>query len=248
MAIRLKFMILKAAEKMAARHSLPFRFALLDLPNELIVTILEHIDSRISLRHMSRTCRRMQKLTEPVLYRSALIRTGSETDKLVTALQARPARAAALHRLDIPCHQRYVQSFEGIAHLMEQASNLKELMIESPSCNSSDFEDEEAWEDMVRELFRPFQIAVDAATAITPSKPLQKLHTRESEAESEAESESESESESLSSSNVFVAVITGPATANSNTTPHPSPHPQFSFLPSTVGSLTRASSGFAPER
>ncbi|EME81300.1 uncharacterized protein MYCFIDRAFT_88010 [Pseudocercospora fijiensis CIRAD86] len=172
---RLKFTLLHSINKVKAMNT-PFAFRLLDLPNELVSTIIEHVESVAILKTLCRTCRRLQYLTEPVLYRYALIRTGVETEFIHGAITHHTRgrdRAAALEKIDIPCHPRFHQNFQEVARILAAVSNLKELMIESPECNTSDFESEAEWQQMVGSLFRPFRDALSGI--ITERLPLQKL-------------------------------------------------------------------------
>ncbi|KAF7197497.1 hypothetical protein HII31_01307 [Pseudocercospora fuligena] len=172
--VRLKFTLLHSLNKVKAMNT-PFEFRLLDLPNELVSIIIEHVESVAILKTLCRTCRRLQYLTEPVLYRYALIRTGVETEFIRSALTHSTRgkdRAAALQKIDIPCHPRFHQNFQEVARLLTAVSNLKELMIESPECNTSDFESEAEWQQMVGYLFRPFQ---EAVSGMSGRLPLQKL-------------------------------------------------------------------------
>ncbi|PPJ54831.1 hypothetical protein CBER1_08428 [Cercospora berteroae] len=168
--MRLKLMILKASGKIAAMNT-TFQFPLLDLPNELIANVIEHVDSRKTLRKLNRTCKRIQQLTEPILYRYALIRDGDRTRDLLRSVEHQPARAKAIHELDIPCDCRSATWFEGLARLLETTVNVKRLMLEMPQVNNGEFEDEEPYERMTSALLRPFQAAISDAD----SKPLQKL-------------------------------------------------------------------------
>ena len=73
----------------------------------------------------------------------------------------------------MPCDSYYMQDMAVVAELMSNAKGLKELTIESPSVNASNFEEEEVWKPMTDSLFRPFQASL---TAGEPSiQPLQKL-------------------------------------------------------------------------
>jgi hypothetical protein len=171
--MRLRLLILKAVGKLSTMNNTPVRFRLLDLPNELVVHIIEHVSSQSTLGQLSRVCKRIQQLTEPILYRYAMMRTGRDQAKMLDSLQQRTARAKALHYLDIPCHPLYVQSFDIISDILSRSLNLRELMIESPECNTTDFEDGEAWENMAGSLLVPFQHAVLPGSGL--DRPLQRL-------------------------------------------------------------------------
>ncbi|CAK3903820.1 hypothetical protein DOTSEDRAFT_90064 [Lecanosticta acicola] len=170
-----RFRIKTLMEKFAAMNT-EVQFRLLDLPNELIAHIIEQVDSVKALRKLSQTCRRVQELTEPFLYRVALVRSGRRAEAILRSLETRRARAAAIRRLDVPCDYHQHQNFEALSSLLRQARNLKTLMIESPQCNNGDFEDEPTWRVMAEHIFSPFHDAVRLAEIGEPSsRPLHNL-------------------------------------------------------------------------
>ena len=168
----LKFKLLQVIEKLKAMNT-TMQFRLLNLPNELIAHVVEFVEDATALRRLACTCRQVQAHAEPVLYRSLLVRSGSRIKDVVDAIEARSERASAIHFLDVPCDSVRSEDITGVATLMMKAKNMKHLMIESPSCNSAEFEDEKAWRDMTEELFRPFHAAV-GRSELSP-RPLQLL-------------------------------------------------------------------------
>ena len=176
--MRLKFLTSKAIGKLSAMYT-TMDFPILDLPNELIAHIIEFVDSISDLRHIACTCRRIQQLAEPALYRHVLLRGAAKTRRILSALQARPARAATLHILDVPCDPDLRQDIPALAVLMTAAKNIRQLMVESPSCNSgtvAEFEQEDVWGPMMDQLFLPFQRAVSGDELA--ARPLQRLTKR----------------------------------------------------------------------
>lgn len=133
-------------------------FPLLDLPNELIAQIIEHIDCHKTVGRLARTCRRLQYLAEPALYREVLIRTNSDALSAFLAFRNRRERYAAVHVLRLPCHAS-VRNFTDIATIMSELFNVKEILFESPACNELDFEDHRDWRRMAYPFFSPFRTA-----------------------------------------------------------------------------------------
>lgn len=171
---KLKLALLHGINKVRAMNT-PIEFQLLDLPNEIISLIISHVKTVSLLKLLCRTCRRVQHLAEPYLYRYALIRTGTETEMVLNAMlrkERKKDRVAALQAVDIPCNPKHHQNFRAVEQLLNEAVSLKELMVESPECNNMDFESEAEWEEMVGHLFRPFQAAL---TDTASPKPLQNL-------------------------------------------------------------------------
>ena len=89
--IYIYFMVTKTMEKISAMNTLP-QFQLLDLPNELIAQVIEAVRSRDDVRNLACTCRRIQHLAEPVLYRSVLFRSGPRATSRAAPRSASPAR------------------------------------------------------------------------------------------------------------------------------------------------------------
>ena len=173
----LSFRISKAIDKLSAMRTTT-QFNLLDLPNELISHIIEFVDAFATLRRLSRTCHRVQTLAEPVLYRHISLRAGAGAKPKVLwkALQRRPKRALALRTLVVPCKAYLPYEIGTIADVTFMAGGLKELMLESPLCNETQFEDEKGWNLLAARLFHPFQAAVTIEELST--RPLQNLAKR----------------------------------------------------------------------
>lgn len=171
----LRFRIARVASQIA-NMNVACKFRLLDLPNELIALIIEQLDCRKALWRLARTCRRIQHLAEPVLYRSILIRASGHANELLNALRSRPERCAGIHFLELPCDPQYRQDFRAIAQILNRSRNLKELSYESPQCNNGNFEDETTWETMTDLFFAPFVAAVaPLPEARLSSRPMQRL-------------------------------------------------------------------------
>lgn len=157
-----------------------FEFDLLELPEELICLVIEHVDQLKSLERLSRTCHQLQRLAEPKLYRHRTLRSGYDGEELLYALDMQTARESYIHRLAYLMNSEFDQSFEIMQDLLARSTHLKDFSFESPECNTSDFEDEDDWMEMTNHLFRPFQ---DATALQDPSlqlntKPLQMLSKR----------------------------------------------------------------------
>lgn len=178
--MRLKFLITKAMDKIAARNA-KFEFPITDLPNELVAHIVEFLDDISALRNLACSCHRLQQLTEPVLWRKLLVRDRQRLRRTLDAYGSRRERAMALQVLYIPCKSDFGNDMSGLASVIRKGQNLRELMIESPSCNLgnlADFETDDVWRPMMDQLFLPFQHAIGDGLFIP--KPLQKLTRRKS--------------------------------------------------------------------
>lgn len=156
------------------------QFPLLLLPDELIALIVEQIDDLKTLRSLTRTCNRVQGIAESKLYRTLLIRSGDATQVLKRCLASQPERAKAIRKLECPLKSDERQDYESLKHILTVATGLREFMFESPACNTTDFEDSDEWEYMVRHVFSPFQRAVSTIAPGIPERPLQQLREGES--------------------------------------------------------------------
>lgn len=175
--MRLKFLITKAMDKIAARYA-KFEFPITDLPNELVAHIIEFINDISALRNLACSCHRLQQLTEPVLWRKLLVRERQRLRRTLDAYGSRRERALALQVLHVPCKSDFGNDMSGLASVMRRGQNLRELMIESPSCNLAAFEADDVWRPMMDQMFLPFQHAIGDGLFIP--KPLQKLTRRKS--------------------------------------------------------------------
>ncbi|OCL05842.1 hypothetical protein AOQ84DRAFT_390610 [Glonium stellatum] len=124
---------------------------LLDLADELILGVIEQIEESNDLCTFALTCSRLQSLVEPFIYRSILIRAGSQAVDLVMSIKARPVRASAVQTLGI----RYVFDFEHdietLNLVLMDFRNLRHLTIESPCLNNGPWRNgDRNWESRCR--------------------------------------------------------------------------------------------------
>lgn len=155
------------------------QFPLLLLPDELIALVIEHVDDVKSLRSLTRTCHRLQDIAEGKLYRTLLLRSGTSTRGLKRSLRSRPERAKAIRKLECPLKSTESQKYELLEQIFTAATGAREIMFESPACNTADFEDFDEWEYMAHHLFRPFQEAAIMIGKDVRAKPLQQLQEGE---------------------------------------------------------------------
>ena len=130
-------------------------FPLLQLPNELISAIAEQIEEQQTLRSLARTCRRVQPLTEPVLYRSFFHRNANQTRRLSEAIESRAERVQAILAIDSRCKWQQRKWLITLAPIIAQANNLRQLTIESPYCNRGLSGESNLWRKTICKLLRP---------------------------------------------------------------------------------------------
>ena len=128
---------------------------LTELPSELIADIIEHVDNRETLVSLAGVCSELRNLTEPVLYRSILQRTGAEAVRLQKAIKARPCRARWLHTIDSRCKFSKREGLISMASVIMKARSLKELTIESPYCNRTHGDEYDHWKTTMYQMLCP---------------------------------------------------------------------------------------------
>ena len=110
---------------------------LLALVDELLIGIVDFVESKYDLHSLALVCSRLQGLTEPALYRSILIRKGTTALRVFSAIMSRPARASFIRQLQL----RYMYAHRGGIQVLNEGlrkmCNLQELTIEAPCCNDA---------------------------------------------------------------------------------------------------------------
>lgn len=154
-------------------------FPLLELPAELVASIIEQVQDIKTLHSLATVSRQIQPLAEIELYRHAFMRKGSEVANLASSLKARPDRTKALQCIDARFQWRFQQGIIGLATVLGACRALREVTIESPCCNNNRWRGAPWWNSMMQTLLRPFYEASSMAQEGTLcEKPLQNLTKR----------------------------------------------------------------------
>ena len=122
---------------------------LLHLADELLVLVLDAIQSRNDLYSLMRACRRLSSLAEPCLYASVLLRDIEDSTSFVGSLAKHPERALQIRSLDLDFAAH--EDFEPVTiiPLFASMANLQELTI-----NSSD-EENDAFDEVFNRALGP---------------------------------------------------------------------------------------------
>ncbi|KAF2649042.1 hypothetical protein K491DRAFT_783606 [Lophiostoma macrostomum CBS 122681] len=107
-----------------------------DLADELLLCIIEQIDSRQTLHNLAATCSRFQSLTEPFIWRSLLIVNGSDVPGLAHALNSRLERISSVWDLAVRYNEKDEDGIELLNSLIPKMEKLRGLTIESPCPNN----------------------------------------------------------------------------------------------------------------
>jgi len=175
-AIQFAYVTRQDFRNMAAQTS-----SLLDLPDELLLAVAEAAaasEDAPALRALARTCHRTQSFAEAFIYRSILVRSGSQASSLADALSARSLRADYIFTLDLRIRYRKEVGMELITPWIAKMTELRTWVVESPWCNYGHYnsDPESRWQREIESFATVFQRAV-----VRPSpRPLPMLRSCES--------------------------------------------------------------------
>ena len=106
------------------------------LPDELLLLIIEQVDSQDALACLSATCSKLRDMVEPYSLKSRFVRAGTQARRLAEILHSRPKRMLYIQDLSI----RYVwedeEGIEALDGVMKELTHLRDLTIESPCLNN----------------------------------------------------------------------------------------------------------------
>jgi hypothetical protein len=112
---------------------------LLSLVDELLLNIINHLDTHQALCNLAATCMRFQGLVEPYIWRSPLITTGGQARRVARALDSREARIDYVQDLSIRYKDKEREGIEELNHFIAQMPKLRHLMLESPCPNNTEW-------------------------------------------------------------------------------------------------------------
>jgi len=112
-------------------------FHLLALVDELLIGIIQHVQSKDDLCSLVLACSRLQGLAEPALYQFILIRKGTEAVRLSESIVRRPIRASFVRTLHIRYKHLNRAGIEVLNQSLRTMYNLQEFLIEAPCCNDN---------------------------------------------------------------------------------------------------------------
>jgi hypothetical protein len=112
---------------------------LLSLVDELLLSIIDQIDSKEALCDLALTCTRFQGLVEPYIWRDLLVLTGRHARQIMQALDSREERVDYIHSLSIRYQDTVKEGIEELNHFIALMSRLKHFTVESPCPNNSEW-------------------------------------------------------------------------------------------------------------
>ena len=119
---------------------------LLALVDELLLSIIDQIDSKDALCNLASTCRRFQALSEPYIWRSLLVTNGDRARSIAAALDLREARSEFVQELAIRYPDNDREGIQELNHFIVLMQKLKHLTIESPCPNNIEWNAEKEFD------------------------------------------------------------------------------------------------------
>lgn len=126
-----------------SRRDLDYKTAppsgLLSLVDELLLNIIDHIDSREALVTLALTCMRFQSLVEPYIWKDLLVLTGRHARHISQALDSSDTRVDCVQSLSVRYEDKHKHGIEELNFFISLMSRLRHLTIESPCPNNSEW-------------------------------------------------------------------------------------------------------------
>lgn len=110
-------------------------FPLLTLADELILAVIEQIDSHESLVNLAATSSQLRDLVEPKIWRSLVVKSGSDAWRFSDACRRIPERMSLVHDLSIRYRQHEEHGIELMNPLVSQLTKLRSFRVETPCPN-----------------------------------------------------------------------------------------------------------------
>jgi hypothetical protein len=118
----------------------PAENGLLRLVDELLLNIIDHIDSQDALCSLAVTCTRFQGLVEPYIWRKLEVLTGDHARSIAAALNSRDDRTDYIQDLAIRYSDQYRDGIEELNHFLSLMGKLRHLHVESPCPNNVEWQ------------------------------------------------------------------------------------------------------------
>jgi hypothetical protein len=146
---------------------------ILVLVDELLLAIIDQIDSKQTLVNLASTCSRFQGLVEPYIWRTLLVTRGSYAQRLAAALDSREIRPSYVHDLSIRYPDTAREGIEELNHFIGQMDKLRHLTIESPCPNNSEWTQDTYFDGHTRIDYQALlEAAVLPFSGMPPALPL----------------------------------------------------------------------------
>lgn len=141
----------------------PPSLLLLDLPDEILISILGYLDIP-SLRNAVLVCKHFNGLAEPFLYHTIEILNGLQAAALSASLYANPHRTTWIRSLLVSTKFGEDEGLNTLPPHMAEMRNLQELCLETPDCNAKFPDERVGWVNLQDRYERIFE----SASAVVP--------------------------------------------------------------------------------
>ncbi|KAH7082843.1 hypothetical protein BKA63DRAFT_404109 [Paraphoma chrysanthemicola] len=112
---------------------------LLSLVDELLLNIIDFIDSHKALCQLAATCMRFQGLVEPYVWRNLLVLKGSHALQIARALDSREERIEYIQNMSIRYEDDHRSGIEELNHFLGIMGKLRHLTLETPCPNNAEW-------------------------------------------------------------------------------------------------------------
>ncbi|KAH8723353.1 hypothetical protein GQ44DRAFT_728646 [Phaeosphaeriaceae sp. PMI808] len=117
----------------------PASSRLFSLVDELLLTIINHLDNRQALCSLASTCTRFQDIVEPFIWRVLLVVNGTHARKVAIALDSRDVRVDYVQSISVRYKDENREGIEELNHFMGLMKKLRHFELESPCPNNSEW-------------------------------------------------------------------------------------------------------------
>ncbi|RVX75324.1 hypothetical protein B0A52_00677 [Exophiala mesophila] len=143
--------------------STPLSLLLLNLPDEVLITIFGFLDIR-TLYNATLVCKHFCDLSEPFLYHTIQILNGRQATALSASFQTSPFRTTWVRSLLISTKFGDDQGLCTLPPYISRMRNLQTLCLETPDCNAKFPEERVSWVSLQDRYERIFE----SASAVVP--------------------------------------------------------------------------------
>jgi hypothetical protein len=129
---------------------------LLDLPDELLVSILANLDVD-SLLEVMVVCKHLGDLADPFLYHNIEILTGEQGAGFSHSLATRPGRAKWIRSFLVSTKLGEAEGLSRLPPIIAHMTNLENLRLETPDCNKEEPAERVPWLNLQNRYERVFE-------------------------------------------------------------------------------------------
>lgn len=145
---------------------------LLALPDEILINIVSYLDSTESLCEARQVCSHLKELVDPIIFRDYDILHGEKSSRLAILLGRDDRRAAWLRSVLVSTKYDEDRGLEHFPNYLRRMRNLKNLILETPDCNSKSPKDRVRWVNLQKQyeaIFQQSSVAIPQEQRLLPN-------------------------------------------------------------------------------